>query len=181
VIIVTTNQKTWKPALTIAASAVFASLVFVATYLFAIYIPTTGGYFNLGETIIYIAALIFGPLSGSLAGGVGAMIADIMLGYAPFAPGTLTIKGFEGLIVGFLYMKLQKYTTNRDLSATIAIAVGGLEMVAGYFLYEQIVLGYPFAAALVEVPANIVQMTIGLIIAVPVVHAIQRIFPQLKR
>jgi len=180
VIILTTKQKTWAPVLTIAAASVFAALVFVATYLFAIYIPATGGYFNLGETIIYIAALIFGPLSGSLAGGVGAMIADIMLGYAPFAPGTLAIKGLEGFIVGFLYKKLKKHIANSSLSATIAIVVGGLEMVIGYFLYEQLVLGYPFAAAIAEVPANIVQMTIGLIIAVPVVLAIQRIFPQLK-
>jgi hypothetical protein len=53
-------------------------------------------------------------------------------------------------------------------------------MVTGYFLYEQFVLGYPFAVALVEVPFNLVQMSIGLVIAVPVMHAVQRVFPQLK-
>lgn len=109
------------------------------------------------------------------------MTADILLGYAQFAPGTLLIKGTEGIIVGFLYQKLQKRFTNRSLSATIAIAIGGLEMVAGYFIYEQLVLGYPFALALAEVPFNMVQMLVGLIIAVPVVHAVFRIFPQLKR
>jgi hypothetical protein len=34
-------------------------------------------------------------------------------------------------------------------------------MVAGYFLYETLALGYPVALALVEVPFNIVQMLIG--------------------
>ncbi len=175
------TQKTRNPALTLAAAAVFAALVFVATYLFVISIPATSGYFNLGETIIYIAALIFGPVAGALSGGIGAMTADVLLGYAQFAPGTLAIKGIEGFIVGFLYQKLQKRIKNSSLSATIAIAVGGLEMVAGYFLYEQLVLGYPFTLALAEVPFNMVQMLVGLVIAVPVVHAVLRIFPQLKR
>ena len=53
-------------------------------------------------------------------------------------------------------------------------------MVIGYFLYETLVLGYPSSLALVEIPFNIVQMIIGLIVAVPVMHAILRVFPQLK-
>jgi uncharacterized membrane protein len=171
-------QQTMNPALKIAVAAVFAALVFVATYSFVISIPATSGYFNLGETIIYVVALIFGPLAGALAGGIGAMIADILLA-AQFAPGTLIVKGFEGALVGFVNQKLHK-RISRSLSATIAIIIGGLEMVAGYFIYEQLVLGYPMAAALAEVPFNLVQMIVGLVIAVPVVHAILRVFPQLK-
>ena len=53
-------------------------------------------------------------------------------------------------------------------------------MILGYFLYETLVLSYPFALALVEVPFNIVQMLIGLIVAVPIMHAVLRVFPQLK-
>ena len=53
-------------------------------------------------------------------------------------------------------------------------------MVLGYFLYETLVFGYPVAVALVEVPFNIVQMLVGLIIAVPIMHAVLRVFPQLK-
>ena len=168
-----------KTPLIIAVAAVFAALVFVATYSFAISIPATSGYFNLGETIIYVAALIFGPLAGALSGGIGAAIADALL--APqFAPGTLIIKGLEGAIVGILNQKLKRYTSSVSVIATISIILGGLEMVAGYFIYEQIVLGYPLAAALAEVPFNVVQMTVGLVIAVPITHAIVRVFPQLK-
>ena len=174
----TAKQNPPKTPLKLAVAAVFAALVFVATYSFVVSIPATSGYFNLGETIIYVVALIFGPLAGALAGGVGAMIADILLA-AQFAPGTLIVKGFEGALVGFVNQKLHK-RISRSLSATIAIIVGGLEMVAGYFIYEQLVLGYPLAAALAEVPFNLVQMIVGLVIAVPVVHAILRVFPQLK-
>ncbi len=168
-------------AFKIALAAIFAALVFAVTsQIPPIAIPATSGYFNLGETIIYIAALLFGPVTGGLSGGIGSMLGDLYLGFAQFAPGTLVIKGLEGAIVGLLNRKLQKRISNLTICLTISVVIGGLEMVTGYFLYEQIVLGYPFAAALVEVPFNLVQMTVGLIVAIPVVHAVQRVFPQLK-
>ena len=173
-----TEKTVLKTPLKLAMAAVFAALVCVATLALVINIPATSGYFNLGETVIYIAALLFGPLVGAVAGG-GAAIADILVA-AQFAPGTLIIKGFEGAIVGFLNKKIQKITRSLTLSAAVSIIIGGLEMIAGYFIYEQLVLGYPFAAALVEVPFNIVQMLVGLVVAIPVMHVILRVFPQLK-
>jgi uncharacterized membrane protein len=172
------EKKGIKTPLQLALAAVFAALVCVATLALVISIPATSGYFNLGETVIYIAALLFGPLVGAIAGG-GAAIADILVA-AQFAPGTLIIKGFEGAIVGFLNKKIQKITRSLTLSAAVSIIIGGLEMIAGYFIYEQLVLGYPFATALVEVPFNIVQMLVGLVVAIPVMHVILRVFPQLK-
>ena len=45
------------------------------------------------------------------------------------------------------------------LSATVAVIVGGFEMVAGYFIYEQLVLGSPLAvAAAVKSHSYAVQM-----------------------
>jgi len=163
------------------AIAIFAALVFVVTsQIPPIPIPATSGYFNIGETTIYIAALIFGPLVGALAGGLGSALSDAYLGFGLFVPGTFFIKGGEGLIVGFLNTTLRRRISNLTVCATISVVVGGLEMVAGYFLYEQVVIGYPFAVALTEVPVNIVQMLIGLIVAIPVMHAVFRVIPQLK-
>jgi uncharacterized membrane protein len=159
-------------------ATVFAALVFIVTsQIPPIPIPATSGYFNIGETIIYVAALLFGSAAGALSGGIGAMLADIYLGFGVFAPGTLVIKGIEGAIVGFLNLRL-RYITNRTLRAVVSVIAGGLEMVTGYFLYEQLVLGS--AAAFAEVPFNIVQLLVGLAIAVPIMHAVQRVFPQLK-
>jgi len=173
-----TNNSTPSAAIKIAAAAIFAALVATATLLFVVPIPATSGYFNLGETLIYIAALLFGPLVGAIA-GAGASIADILVA-AQYAPGTATIKAIEGFLVGFLTKKINKKLKNLTASATIAITVGGFEMVIGYFLYETLVLGYPTVLAAAEVPFNIIQMLIGLVIAVPIMHAILRIFPQLK-
>jgi uncharacterized membrane protein len=165
-------------AFKIAVAAIFAALVAAATLLFVIPIPATSGYFNLGETLIYVAALLFGPLVGAVA-GAGASIADALVA-AQYAPGTFTIKGIEGFLVGFLTKKLNQKIKSLTICATIAIVIGGFEMVAGYFLYETLALGYPVALAAVEIPFNIIQMLIGLIIAVPIMHAVLRIFPQLK-
>lgn len=174
-------QYTFNPAQKIALAAIFATLVFIVTsQIPPIPIPATSGYFNVGETTIYVAALLFGPFVGTLSGGIGAALSDIYLGFAPFAPGTLLIKGAEGTIVGYLNIKLKRHIKNTTTCAIIAVTVGGLEMVAGYFLYEQFVIGLPFGVALSEVPINLGQMLIGLIIAIPIMHAVQRFFPQLK-
>jgi uncharacterized membrane protein len=312
-----------KAALTttqLALTPIFVALVAVATMVFTIYIPATSGYFNIGETVIYITAILFGPYVGAIAGGVGAAISDMIL--APvFAPATLIIKALEGAIVGLLSRRVLKATrvlyvgvafilitifvsislfslaifgatyfsgpwfsgsqlsvynsvlnslffagyllilvwavshlgaqplrsqwktftfilgllTGTLLAAigsiyytgqvqlflgvpppqsptitfsvpvefwyalglliialityigyklepefgwlVLAIFLGGLEMVAGYFLYEQFVMG---TAAVLEVPVNIGQMVVGLILAVPVAKAVRRALPTLK-
>ena len=50
-------------AINLATAVVFAAFVTVATIIFAVSIPATSGYFNIGETMIYVAALLFGPVS----------------------------------------------------------------------------------------------------------------------
>ena len=162
----------------IAAAAIFAALVAVVTLLFVFPIPATSGYFNFGEVLIYVAALLLGPLVGAVS-GAGASISDALVA-AQYAPGTLTIKAIEGFLVGFLTKKLNKKIKSLTICAIIAIIIGGFEMVAGYFLYETLALGYPVALAILEVPFNIIQMLIGLIIAIPIMHAVMRVFPQLK-
>ena len=239
-----------KITLKLTMAAVFAALVCMTTIAFVVSIPATTGYFNVGEAIIYVAALLFGPYVGAFAGGLGAAMADVLV--APvFAPGTLVIKSIEGAIVGFLGKKLVTQTskTNWKIYTTLLGAIvgvllaitgslyysgnvelylgfpspqtptfagfipagvwyflggivalliiftgfriepefgwaifstiiGGLEMVAGYFFYEQIILSK--ATAIVEIPVNIGQMLIGLIVAIPVVKFVLKSFPRLK-
>jgi uncharacterized membrane protein len=88
-----------------AYAAVFAALVAATTMALTVGIPSTKGYFNLGEVMVYTTAILTGPYVGALAGGVGSAISDVLLGYPVFAPGTLVVKGLEGFIVGHLYGK----------------------------------------------------------------------------
>ncbi|HUX98391.1 MAG TPA: ECF transporter S component [Candidatus Deferrimicrobium sp.] len=164
--------------LNIALASIFAALVCVATILFKIPVPATEGYFNIGEIFIYIAAILFGPIIGGFAGGVGAGLADALSGYLNFAPATLIIKFCEGFFIGFIIFKLRlKYWEGwrkRWLLSGIVV-VGGLIMVIGYFIYETILYG--LIPALGEVPINFIQLGIGLIVAVPASIGIQIAYP----
>jgi uncharacterized membrane protein len=223
--------------------AIFAALVFVATMVIRITIPATGGYFNVGDSMIYVAALLYGPFVGGLAGGIGATLVDAM-GYAIFAPGTFIIKLFEGIIVGYVGYKIHPKTQAvnfwRVLSLlfgiglgtatyyiganymgvfgnvfldqllwavialflgifiilmsfmlgaeinwqTLAIILGGAEMVAGYFLYESL-LAVLFPGleiyAIGEIPVNIGQMLASMTIALPILRAVQRALPSERK
>ncbi|MEM2366836.1 MAG: ECF transporter S component [Candidatus Bathyarchaeia archaeon] len=237
----------------LSITGVFTALVCIATISFTIYVPSTKGYFNIGETMVYTAALLFGPFVGAFAGGVGSMLADVFLGYYYYAPATLVIKALEGFLAGFLSRKAQVFVKSHtkrewriftteigilvgmlisligvlyysgfvelysgmisienpastffipvefwfvigvlsiiiitvlalisepEFSLTIIACIfGGFLMVFGYFLYEQFFLGV-FAFA--EVPVNIGQMIIGVIVATPIVRIVRQALPQLK-
>ena len=58
------KQNTLSTPLRLALAAIFGALAATVTMLFVIPIPATNGYFNLGEAIVYTAALLFGPFVG---------------------------------------------------------------------------------------------------------------------
>ncbi|MCC7573909.1 MAG: ECF transporter S component [Candidatus Methanofastidiosum sp.] len=70
----------------ISIVAVFSALAFVATRFLQIPILQTGGYLNFGEAVIYLAAIVFGPIVGGLVGAIGPALADLSSPYAAFAP-----------------------------------------------------------------------------------------------
>lgn len=86
----------------VALTGLMTALVLVITRAFVLPIPQTKGFFNLGEAGVYMAAVLFGPGVGALAGGIGSALADVTLGYAQYAPFTLVIKGIEGALVGMI-------------------------------------------------------------------------------
>jgi len=94
----------------IASSALSIALVFIATSSISIYIPATRGYFNLGDSMIFLTTLLFGPVVGGLAGGIGSMLSDVFLGYIVYAPATLVVKGIEGFLTGSLYRIIRDKT-----------------------------------------------------------------------
>jgi uncharacterized membrane protein len=154
----------------LAAAGIFIALVFVITRYTVMPIPATKGYFNLGEVAIYIAAIAFGPLVGMLAGGLGSALADLHAGYQHYALFTLIIKGVEGYLVG----QLAGATPGSRLRGLV---VGGAWMVLGYFLAQTLFfrfLGFAdtrsaaLAAALTELPFNVVQAGVGIVVALPV-------------
>ncbi len=151
----------------IAIRALFTAFVCVATMVLVVPIPATGGYFNLGETVIYIAAMLFGGVVGGFVGGIGSALADLLLGFSAFAPITLVVKGIEGFVVGTIAYK--KKTLQYKV---IALSCGGVVLVLGYFLAEVYLFGYP--AALSEIPLNVLQFVSGAVLSLIIVNAIEK-------
>jgi uncharacterized membrane protein len=154
----------------LAASAIMAALVCVATMLIQFPIPATQGFFNVGDAMVMVAALTFGPIVGAIAGGLGSSLADFLGGWYVWVPFTLIIKGVEGLLAGWI-LNIGG-DDQSSLRLVLAWIVGGLEMVAGYFLVQ--VYMYGFSAALVEAPFNFVQMAVGGIVGIPVSLALKQ-------
>ena len=153
----------------VAAIGVMAALVCVATLLVQVPIPATEGFFNIGDALVIIASLTFGPIVGGLAGGIGSALADAIGGWYVWVPFTLIIKGAEGLIAGYLSRNRENRSTQTLLIAWIA---GGLVMVLGYFVVQ--VFMYGFTAALVEIPFNMVQMIVAGVLGIPVSMALEK-------
>lgn len=151
--------------------AAMAALVCVATLLIRIPNPM-GGYFNVGDVMVFVSALTFGPVVGGVAGGIGSSLADI-IGFPVFAIPTLLIKGAEGFLAGFISNKKSVF---RDIFAVI---VAGVEMIIGYFVVEIYLWG--LEAALLEIPGNIGQIAIGGLVGIPIAVVLRKRLPQIIR
>lgn len=116
--------------------------------------PKPLGYVNLGEIAIFLSAILFGPFVGAFSGGVGSMIADIVLGYYVYAPATLLIKGFEGFIVGYL----------RKFNEIVAMPIGSASMIFGYFLFDYILYGAVALLDLLCFVASLIRISISYLI-----------------
>ncbi|AKG38311.1 membrane protein [Infirmifilum uzonense] len=149
----------WDKSRIVATTSVMAALTTVATMIFQVPVPETHGYINLGDTMVMLSGILFGPLVGAMAGGIGSALADVLSGYAGWAPYTLVIKGLEGFLVGLLGGK------DGRIKALAGCLAGGAVMVLGYFLVEFLLYG---AGAYAELPGNILQALAGVIVAVSV-------------
>ncbi|MFB6299144.1 MAG: ECF transporter S component [Halobacteriales archaeon] len=157
-------------AQTVALGAVFAAATTIGTM--AVSIPVGPGFLNFGEIVIYTAAFLFGSIVGGLAGGVGAAAADVLLGFAFFAPITFVAKGLEGFVVGRLAGPSVK-------SKAIAVAAGAPIMIVAYVAAVAYLEGIPRALA-TELPIDILQAVVGFVIALPLSQALQSRIPQLR-
>jgi len=60
-------------------TALLAALACIATMVIRIASPT-GGYLNLGDVIVLLAAYLLGPVYSAVAAGVGSAMADVLSG-----------------------------------------------------------------------------------------------------
>ncbi len=155
----------------LVTAALFAALICVSTFVVKIPIPATNGYFNLGDCFVILSGMLLFPVYGALAAGIGSALADILSGYAQYAPATFVIKALMALVVCLIMKKFAG--KRRNLSGLCAGFVAETVMVLGYFGYEAVILSYGIAAA-GSIPSNILQGVIGMISAFAVFTAITK-------
>ena len=153
-------------AFKIVMTALFAALVCVATMVVQIPITATGGYANLGDGIILVAAFLIHPLYAVLAAGLGSMLADLLAGYAAYAPATLVIKAAVALVAALIFNRFGRGKgRGKALAAMIISAILAESlMVVGYFFYEAVILGMGMAAA-AGIVGNMIQGAVGIVVA----------------
>ncbi|HEY8418703.1 MAG TPA: ECF transporter S component [Limnochordales bacterium] len=155
----------------LAYAAVGAALVAIATMFVQIPMPAGQGYANVGDAAIFLLAALFGPVVGLAAGGIGSALADVLTGYAVWAPFTLVIKGLEGWIAGRLAYEAFR---SRGLSPQVfaGFAVAALWMMAGYFVAGAVLAG-SFAAAAAGIPLNLFQAVGGIAAGSALLYALR--------
>ena len=79
----------------ITKTAIFMAIITVTTIVIDIPIPGTKGYINASEVAIFLTVLILNHKSSSLTAGLACAGADILLGYAFYAPITFFVKAIE--------------------------------------------------------------------------------------
>ena len=175
-----TKSKEKKLLFRVGIVAAFATLAFVGTMIIRIPIPVTGGYFNLGDTFVMAAALLYGPLVGALVGAIGPAAADA-IGFPQFILATAVVKGIEGFAMGLI----AKGSRKSKIRPLLAIAIGIGILVVGYYIFEAVIYPamattIPFfgvtdaKAALAEIPPNLLQGILSGIVAYGIYRVLHR-------
>jgi uncharacterized membrane protein len=158
---------------TLALTAIMTAIVLVLTSLIKVPTPARG-YAHLGDAGVFFSAFALGPWVGAVAGGLGTALADILGGYPQWAVFSLVIHGLQGWVAGWL--------VRRDAGLArliLAAVVGGVIVVAGYFLAGIILVG--IGDALAEIVPNILQVSIGAALAIPLFAAVRQAYPPITR
>lgn len=155
-------------------TALLIALVYIATRFINIRlpIPALGGLVHLGNTMLFISAIVFGPKKGALAGAFGMGLFDLLSEWALWAPFTFAIRGVMGYIIGkFAWSNGRQ--GNSMLVNVVGIIVSGIWMLAGYYATEGILYGNWVAPAM-SIPGNVTQIVVGLILGVPIAKALKK-------
>ena len=160
----------------VTVTAILAALICVATMIVQIPIPATGGYANLGDGIILISSFLL-PVGCSItAAALGSALADLLLGYVAFIPGTLMIKSFMAFLSWLVLHSFHQIETDRKTICAMIFSGIASEvfMVIAYFGYEAVIMGTGLGAA-AGIPGNIGQGICGIIVSCILTPALSRI------
>jgi uncharacterized membrane protein len=158
-----------------------AAIVFIATSI--IPIKTFMGVLHAGDSMVFIAAILLGKKKAVLASAIGMVLFDLTHGYIVWAPFTLVIKGFMAYIAAKIAYR-SDFKGESFINNLMAFVAAGIFMIAAYYIGGVIILSFlqadkqVFSQALIaatkDIPTNIAQVVIGILIAVPLLGALRK-------
>ncbi|MGN7409398.1 MULTISPECIES: ECF transporter S component [unclassified Sporosarcina] len=147
-------------------TAILSTIVLVSTVFINIKLPIgQGGLIHLGTGALFIAAILFGPKKGALAGAIGMGLFDIFGGWIIWAPTTIIARALQGYIVGKIAWSNGHRGDNSKLNILAGVASTPV-MLAVYYIGQAIMYNN-WAAPLASVPGDLIQSAVGLLIAIP--------------
>lgn len=172
-----------KKLATIVAVGLMAALCFVGNYL-QIKIPNgvVITRIHFGNSMCLLAGLLFGPIAGGLASGIGAGLYDLLdPAYIISAPFTFLAKFAMGFICGYL-SKSKKRLGNEVTHVTFGAIIGQLAYIVLYvgrtYINQRLVYGAVVQAAIATSATNLltssVNAVIAVVVSVPLYFALQK-------
>jgi uncharacterized membrane protein len=151
--------------------ALMAAMAFVVTYVIEIPVGTKA-VLHLGDTIVFAGAILLGKKKAALAAALGMGLFDLLSPYAIWAPFTFVIKGVMAYIAASIAFR-NGYNGDKFLNNILGFIIAGLWMILGYYIAGGIIYG-SFTVALGDIPGNIIQVTAGIVVSIPLIKALKR-------
>ncbi len=169
----------------IAAIGVMAALVFITTKFLRIPIPVGAGktQIHVGNSMCLLSGLLFGPVTGGLAAGIGTALVDLMdPRWAPEFWISFINKFVMGFTVGAIATMGKERNTTRDFIASVAGAAAYVCLYLFKSYVQQMILGSTKEATIAVLITKGTTSGINAIIAVVVAVALYKaIAPVLKK
>ena len=147
------------------SAAMFIALSTVLTLF--VRIPTPVGYIHLGDAVVFVSAMLCGPITSAIVGAFGHSFADVLSGYVIYAAPTFLIKGLMGYFTGkILYNKLA--VPRIACAAAVSLVIPAI----GYFVTEYFVYG--IAIALVSLYSSLIQWAASVAVACALIPVIKK-------
>lgn len=155
----------------IVQMGLLSALTFVAAW--AIHIPYgNGGVIHLGDSMIFLTAVVFGRKYAAVSGAIGMAMFDILSGFSIWVPYTLVIKAGMGLIAGSL-ANMGGSKGSSVVKNALGMLLAGIWMIFGYYVAEAIITRNIMQPAF-GILGNVIQFGAGAAIAFVIIAAIKK-------
>jgi uncharacterized membrane protein len=128
--------------------------------------------FQVSDVAVIFTAITFGPWVGLVAGGLGTATADLLGGFAPFAPVTFLAYAGEGLLAGYIALKRPQWLVPAWLA-------GVSWMVLAYLAGETLLFGWSVAVA--DLLINNISQAVAGALGVPLYYAVRAAYPPIAQ